>query len=131
MAERHLAGLDPVGWYIATSHTLLGHDKTAAMIGADPGDKTACLLCIYDARPTNAARDAVIGALGLYWQAERYLDEHGEAKTRFHYFDSCGCYLRTEAVPPPGWAVGEAESLDAAGYPPGKGEWWPGCTDRP
>jgi hypothetical protein len=24
----------------------------------------------------------------------------------------------------------EDSPLDAAGYPPGKGEWWPGCTDK-
>jgi hypothetical protein len=57
-------GLDHIGWYIAISHSLLGHDKTAALIGADPGDKRACLICQYEHDPTPERKRAVIGAIG-------------------------------------------------------------------
>ncbi len=57
-------GLDAIGWFIATSHQLLGHDK-AAMIAGQPsgGDKAVCLICQYEADPTYERRRAVIAAL--------------------------------------------------------------------
>lgn len=55
--------MDAIGWFIATTHQLLGHDKTAALIGKPPGDKTACIICRYEQQPTEANRQAVIDAL--------------------------------------------------------------------
>lgn len=43
--------MDTLGWFIATTHQLLGHDKTAHVLGEPPGDKTACLICRYEANP--------------------------------------------------------------------------------
>jgi hypothetical protein len=44
-------GLDTIGWFIATLHSQLGHDKAAAVIGQPPGDKTACVICQYERYP--------------------------------------------------------------------------------
>ena len=35
------AGPDTIGWFIATLHSQLGHDKAAAVIGQPPGDGAA------------------------------------------------------------------------------------------
>lgn len=56
--------MDPIGWFIATTHQLLGHDKAAAVMGQPPGDKGKCLLCQYEADPTGERRQAVIAAIG-------------------------------------------------------------------
>lgn len=56
--------LDRIGWYIAESHRLLGHDTAAAVLGQPRGDKAACLLCQYEANPTTRRRLAVIAAIG-------------------------------------------------------------------
>jgi hypothetical protein len=56
-------GLDTIGWFIATLHSRLGHDKAAAVIGVSPGDKSACLICQYEAAPDDVKRQAVIRAL--------------------------------------------------------------------
>ena len=56
--------MDVIGWFIATSHNLLGHDKTAALIGAPPGDRAACVMCKADREPTEANRAAVERAIG-------------------------------------------------------------------
>ena len=45
------AGLDTIGWFIATLHSQLGHDKAAAVIGASVGDKSACVICQYEQYP--------------------------------------------------------------------------------
>jgi hypothetical protein len=55
--------MDPIGWYIATMHQMLGHDKTAAFLGQQPGSKDDCLLCQYERNPDDAGRRAVITAL--------------------------------------------------------------------
>lgn len=57
------ARLDATGWYIALLHSLLGHDTAARALGVPPGDKAACLICAYERRPDEAARQAVIDAL--------------------------------------------------------------------
>ena len=44
-------GLDTIGWFIATLHSQLGHDKAAAVIGQPPGDKSACVICQYERYP--------------------------------------------------------------------------------
>ena len=36
--------MDPIGWYIATLHSLLGHDKTAAVLGQPAGGKDQCVI---------------------------------------------------------------------------------------
>lgn len=61
--------MDPIGWFIASLHQLIGHDKTAAVINEPPGDKSQCVMCIYEADPTNANQDAVIKAIGRAQQA--------------------------------------------------------------
>lgn len=55
--------MDPVGWFIATLHNLIGHEQAAAVIGGAMGDRGACLLCGYEAHPTEEGRQAVIRAL--------------------------------------------------------------------
>lgn len=55
--------MDAIGRFIATLHNLLGHDKTAALLGQPPGDKAACVICQYEARPSEAARQRVLEAL--------------------------------------------------------------------
>lgn len=55
--------MDTIGWFIATLHNLVGHDMTAAMIGAPIGNKAACLICQYEAAPDDLKRQAVIRAL--------------------------------------------------------------------
>lgn len=61
--ERPEQGLHPVGWLIANLHSLLGHRKTAAFLGQDPGDEAACLICRYENYPSAANRQAVLRAL--------------------------------------------------------------------
>ncbi len=55
--------MDTIGWFIATTHQLLGHDKLAALIGQPTGDKAACVICQYEDRPSAERRQAVIDAL--------------------------------------------------------------------
>jgi hypothetical protein len=55
--------VDPIGWYIATLHNLLGHDKAAQLCGGPVGDKRLCVLCRYEAAPDDLKRQAVIRAL--------------------------------------------------------------------
>ncbi len=55
--------MDTIGWFIATTHGLLGHDKTAAILGQPPGNREHCLMCQYDRHPSKEARQAVIRAL--------------------------------------------------------------------
>jgi hypothetical protein len=56
--------VDPIGAFIANLHHLLGHDKAAQIIGVPAGDQASCLLCQYEALPTQQARQAVIDAIG-------------------------------------------------------------------
>lgn len=58
-----MTGLDPVGWYVATMHQLLGHAKAAVAMGVPPGDAGECIICAYEADPTPERRQAVIDAL--------------------------------------------------------------------
>lgn len=58
------SGMDPVGWFIATMHSLLGHDKTAAVIGAPAGSRQHCLICQYEQSRDSRKRQAVIEAIG-------------------------------------------------------------------
>lgn len=55
--------MDVIGWYIANLHHLLGHDKTAAVLGVPPGDKTACVICAFEFDATPERREAVERAL--------------------------------------------------------------------
>ncbi len=63
MSEQPGRGLDRIGWYIATMHSLLGHDKTAVFIGAPIGDRENCLICQYEQSPDARKKQAVIDAL--------------------------------------------------------------------
>jgi hypothetical protein len=55
--------MDPIGWFIATLHQMLGHDKAAAVAGQPPGDKSACVICAYERQPTAENRQRVVDAL--------------------------------------------------------------------
>lgn len=55
--------MDGIGWFIATLHGLLGHDKTAAFLGQPAGNPDDCLICQYEGAPSEPARQAVIQAL--------------------------------------------------------------------
>lgn len=55
--------LDTVGWYIATLHQMMGHQKAAAVIGEDVGDSTLCILCLYE--KGEATKNEVIERLGV------------------------------------------------------------------
>lgn len=55
--------MDSIGWFIATLHELIGHDKTAMVIGMPIGDKRLCVLCQYEQNPNDITRRKVINAL--------------------------------------------------------------------
>ena len=55
--------MDPIGWYIATLHNLLGHAQAAAVLGVPAGDRAACLICAHERHPTEDTRAAVVAAL--------------------------------------------------------------------
>lgn len=57
--------MDSVGWFIATIHKLLGHDKAAAIVGhpEDSGRQAECIICAYERNPTPENRRAVEEAL--------------------------------------------------------------------
>ena len=57
--------MDPIGWFIATTHQMLGHDQAAALIGMPTGDKANCVLCQYEAQPTAERKQAVVDAIGV------------------------------------------------------------------
>jgi hypothetical protein len=57
--------MDAIGWFIATTHELLGHDKAAVVIGVPPGDKAACVICRYERTRTEEDRQIVIDLLGV------------------------------------------------------------------
>lgn len=54
---------DAIGWYVATMHQLLGHDKAAAALGVPAGDEGACLICACERDPSPERRRAVAEAL--------------------------------------------------------------------
>jgi hypothetical protein len=58
--------MDTIGWFIATTHQLLGHDKTANMIGQPvfSGDHDNCPMCIYEKNPTDENKFYVELAIG-------------------------------------------------------------------
>lgn len=59
--------MDTIGWFIATTHQLLGHDQAAAVVGQPAGDKAACLLCQYEragGAEQAVLRQGVIDAIG-------------------------------------------------------------------
>lgn len=55
--------MDPIGYYIATLHGLLGHDKAAAVVGEPPYNKNTCILCLYERG--KASQDEVVAAIGV------------------------------------------------------------------
>lgn len=55
--------MDTIGWYIATTHQMLGHDKAAAVLGQPPLNKNACILCLFERG--KATKDQVIAAIGV------------------------------------------------------------------
>lgn len=55
--------MDRIGWFIASLHTLLGHDKAATVLGQPAGDKAACVICQYERDPTPENKQRVEDAL--------------------------------------------------------------------
>ena len=55
--------MDTIGWFIATLHEMIGHDKTAAVIGQPPGDKAACVICRYEQTRSEEDRLLVLALL--------------------------------------------------------------------
>lgn len=51
--------MDIICYYLALLHNLIGHDKTAAVIGQPAGDKTKCMLCTYEREPTDENAQAL------------------------------------------------------------------------
>ncbi len=62
--------MDTIGWFIANLHQMLGHDKTATVIGMPAGDRAACVICQYEAHPDKDTRAAVIRALAAEGTAD-------------------------------------------------------------
>lgn len=62
--------MDEIGVFIATLHGLLGHAKTAAYLGQDPGSMaermTECKLCIYEHDPSPENKRDVEQALAWH-----------------------------------------------------------------
>jgi hypothetical protein len=56
--------MDTIGWFIATTHQLLGHDKAAVVLGVPAGDPADCLICQFEDDPSGERRQAVIDAIG-------------------------------------------------------------------
>jgi hypothetical protein len=56
--------MDRIGWYIATLHSLVGHDTAARYLGQPAGDRSECIICRYEQHPTPESRQAVIEAIG-------------------------------------------------------------------
>jgi hypothetical protein len=54
---------DTVGWFIATTHQLLGHDMAAAVMGVPAYDRADCLICAFERDPTDENKAAVMLAL--------------------------------------------------------------------
>lgn len=55
--------MDHAGWFVATLHSTIGHEATAAFLRQPVGDKDACLICAYERQPSDVSRQAVIRAL--------------------------------------------------------------------
>lgn len=55
--------MDPIGWYIATIHSLLGHAKAAVAMGVPAGDEDDCLICRYERSLSAEDRESVLRAL--------------------------------------------------------------------
>lgn len=55
--------MDVIDWFIVVLHLMIGHHKTAIVLGQTDGDLSACLICKYEADPTPARMTAIIEAL--------------------------------------------------------------------
>jgi len=55
--------MDVIGWFMATLHQMLGHVKAAQALGVPPGDPRDCLMCRFEADPTEENKAAVQAAL--------------------------------------------------------------------
>lgn len=56
--------MDVIGWFIGNLHQLLGHEKTAQVLGVEAGDKAECLLCRFERGDPDVPRERVIAAIG-------------------------------------------------------------------
>jgi hypothetical protein len=54
--------MDAIGWFIATLHQILGHDKAAAVLSQPPYNKATCVLCLYERG--DATKQDVIDQIG-------------------------------------------------------------------
>jgi hypothetical protein len=57
--------MDPIGWFIATTHQILGHDKCAQVLGVDPHDGEVCKLCEYEKNPSDEGKREIIRSIGM------------------------------------------------------------------
>lgn len=57
-----MIALDTIGWFIATMHQMLGHDKAAAALGQPPYNKNTCVLCLYERG--EATKQEVVDRIG-------------------------------------------------------------------
>ena len=55
--------MDAIGWFIATTHEMLGHEKAAAVIGVPPGDPAACVICRFERTRSEEDRQVVLDVL--------------------------------------------------------------------
>jgi hypothetical protein len=55
--------VDAIGWFIATTHELLGHEKAAAVMGVPVGDAAACVICRFERTRSSEDRQVVLALL--------------------------------------------------------------------
>ena len=55
--------MDTIGWYLATLHQLVGHDKARQIVNGIDGDPKFCILCQYEKGA--ASKADVIEAIGV------------------------------------------------------------------
>lgn len=56
--------MDTIGWFIATLHQIMGHDKAAAVLGQAPYNKNMCILCQYERGDAGITKQMVIDRIG-------------------------------------------------------------------
>jgi hypothetical protein len=55
--------MDVIAWYIATLHSLIGHAKTAVVLGQPEGNTDDCVICQYEREPTEENKRRVEDAM--------------------------------------------------------------------
>lgn len=78
-----MTAVDPIGWFIGTLHQTLGHDQTAAFLGALPGSQADCILCRYE------------GGVATREEAARALNGLPPVSTALALLGHCSCCGQT------------------------------------